>query len=296
LKIDPSTLTLNINIIINNFNSSTTYASILDFKKAFDKVPHLLLTEKIRRIKGINHFIANWTQSLLTDRSQKVVIKESESSELGETPGIVQGSVLGPTLFLTYINDLPQSVSCKVSLYTDDTLLYAEVNNEIQQRAFQRGLNSLHSWSLKWKIPLNTNKCEAIISGKTNDTSHLYSLGGTTLKTVKEAKYLGAIMQSNLKFDRHITSKVNNASKILGCIKHKNYNASMKAKLIAYLGLCRPILEYADTLRDPTTKVPEKKMNMFKIKPSGLLLTSKGVASVMLTLNYNLKLLPTKRP
>jgi len=103
-------------------------------------------------------------------------------------------------------------------------------------------------------MPFNTDKCEVIIFGKTDDTSHLYSLGDTTLRSVKEAKYLGVIMQSNLKFDRHITSKVNNASKILGCIKHAIYNAPMKAKLIAYLSLCRPILEYADTLWDPTNK------------------------------------------
>jgi len=125
-------------------------------------------------------------------------------------------SVLGPTLFLIYINDLPQSVSCKVSLYADDTFLYAEVNNKIQQQAFQRDLNSLYSWSLKWKMPFNTNKCEVIIFVKVDDTSHLYSLGDTTLRTVKEAKYLGVIMQSNLKFDRHIISKVNNVRKILG--------------------------------------------------------------------------------
>jgi len=134
-----------------------------------------------------------------------VAIKGTESSELSVTSGVPQGSVLGPTLFLIYINDLPQSVSCKVSLYADDTLLYAEVNNKIQQETFQRDLNSLFNWSLKWKMPFNTDKCEVIIFGKTDDASHLYSLGDTTLRTVKEAKYLGVIMQSNLKFDRHIT-------------------------------------------------------------------------------------------
>jgi len=117
-------------------NSSTTHTVILDFKKACDKVPHLLLIEKIRQIKGSDPFIVNWIQSFLTDRSQKVVIKGTESSELGVTSGVPQGSVLGPTLFLTYINDLPKSVSCKVSLYADDTLLYAEANNKIRQQAF----------------------------------------------------------------------------------------------------------------------------------------------------------------
>jgi len=73
-------------------------------------------------------------------------------------------------------------------------------------------------------MSFETDKCEVIIFGKIDDASHLYSLGDTTLKTVKEANYLGAIMQSNLKFDRHIASQVNNASKILGCIKHTIYN------------------------------------------------------------------------
>jgi len=60
-----------------------------------------------------------------------------------------------------------------------------ELSNKIQQQAFQRDLNSLYSWSLKWKMPFNTDKCEVIIFGKTDDTSHLYSLGNTTLKTVE---------------------------------------------------------------------------------------------------------------
>jgi len=130
-----------------------------------------------------------------------MVMKGTESSELSVTSGVPQRSVLGPTLFLIYINDIPKSFSCKVSLYADGTLLYAEVNNKIQQEAFQRDLNSLYNWSLKWKIPFNTDKCEVIIFGKTDDTSHLYSLGDTTLRIFEEAKDLGVIMQSNLKFD-----------------------------------------------------------------------------------------------
>ena len=110
---------------------------------------HYLLMQKIRKIEGISHKIINWIQSFLTNRSQRVAVRGALSTELPVSSGVPQGSVLGPTLFLIYINDLPRAVSCNVSLYADDTLLYSEVNSNQEKQLFQMNINALHDWSTK---------------------------------------------------------------------------------------------------------------------------------------------------
>ena len=107
---------------------SCAHTVALDFKKAFGKVPHRLLMLKIRQVEVLHPQIANWVQDFLTNRNQAVVLWGTSSSQLPVTTGVPQGSVLGSTLYLIYIYDLPVAVNCKVSLYADDTLLYSEVN------------------------------------------------------------------------------------------------------------------------------------------------------------------------
>ena len=102
--------------------------------------------EKIRQIKDIDHNICNWIQSFLTDRCQQVAVSGTLSYSKPVTSGVPQGSVLGPTLFLIYINDLPSAVSCKVSLYADDTFLYTEVNTSSREsQLFQNDIDRLYN-------------------------------------------------------------------------------------------------------------------------------------------------------
>ena len=231
----------------------TTHAIVMDFKKAFDKVPHFLLLQKLQGIPGINTYLLNWILDFLSDRQQSVVLRGVSSQGCRVTSGVPQGSVLGPTLFLCYINDLPDLLSCKVSLYADDTLLYQTVNNNKDAEVFQSDINAVYEWSLKWKMPFNEKKCQAINFGSRTPTSH-YKLGTSCLEWVKHTKYLGVIIQSDLKFDQHINDKCLKSRKLLGGIKHLMYDAPKEAKLLAYTSLCRPILEYADVVWDPSAK------------------------------------------
>ena len=157
------------------------------------------------------------------------------STELPVSTGVPQESVLGPTLFLIYINNLSQAVSCNVTLYADDTLLYSEVNSNQEKQLFQMNINALHDWSTKWKMPFITNKCEIIAFSNRTQADSLYTLGGNLLRYVQEARYLGIQMQSNLRFDRHISEKIKDASKVLGCIKFTLHEAPEKGKLLAYI-------------------------------------------------------------
>ena len=139
--------------------TKTTHALILDYKKAFDKVPHLLLLQKLRYILELDITLMDWIQDFLTSRTQKVVVNGQASSSCVVTSGVPQGSVQGPTLFLRCINDLPGTVACNTSSYADDTLLYQEVNTKQDPLDFQANVDAVYEWSQKWEMPFNITKC-----------------------------------------------------------------------------------------------------------------------------------------
>jgi len=254
----------------------TVHAVVLDFQKAFDKVPHRLLLNKLRQLDKLDPHITNWIQDFLTDRHQKVAVRGKESSLLAVTSGVPQGSVLGPTLFLLYINDLPEAVSCKVSLYADDTLIYAITQDDSDQTVFQNNIDALYNWSTKNKMPFNKTKCEVITFNQGKTPLPSYSIGGQALRCVDETKYLGVILQSDLKFKKHITQTMNIANRTLGCIKYTLHQAPEKAKLLAYTSLCRPRLEYADVLWDPADATTSNKIELIQNKAIRFIKDIKG--------------------
>jgi hypothetical protein len=260
--------------------SLCTHAVVLDFKKAFDKVPHSLLMQKIRNVPELDPSITNWIQDFLTNRRQRVVIKQECSDELPVSSGVPQGSVLGPTLFLIYINDLPTTLDCNVSLFADDTLLYQVVNSSADQENFQANIDSLYQWSLTWKMPFNASKCEVITFNNKSSSMPQYHLGDDYLNCVNETTYLGVVLQSNLKFTNHIANKINKAKRILGCVKMSLYQAPPKAKLMAYTALCRPIIEYASSVWDPTNKSLIHEIEMIQNNAIRFINNVKGRASI----------------
>lgn len=132
--------------------------------------------------------------------------------------------MLGPTLFLIYINDLPDTITFNISLYADDTLLYQEVKTQQDEAEFQSNIDAVQAWSERWKMPFNASKCNVISFG--NDMSKPdYKLGRFKLSWINRIKYLEVVLQSNLKFDIHVTEKIGSARRILGGIKHLLYEA-----------------------------------------------------------------------
>ena len=129
-------------------------AIYLDFKKAFDSVPHKRLIEKLKGY-GIKGNLLNWIQDFLSDRSQFVTVNNNKSKSVPVTSGVPQGSVLGPTLFVYFINDLPSVCEALVKIFADDAKTFNYILSEEDCLKLQRTLNSLKEWSNIWLLDFN---------------------------------------------------------------------------------------------------------------------------------------------
>jgi hypothetical protein len=124
---------------------------LLDFAKAFDKVPHQRLLHKLEYY-GVNAKTKNWIQSFLQNRQQRVILEGAASEQAPVLSGVPQGTVLGPLLFLTYINDMPEMVkSSETKLFADDSLLFRTINNQADSVLLLNDLTSLQDWEDKWQ-------------------------------------------------------------------------------------------------------------------------------------------------
>ena len=131
-------------------NGGQTDVIVMDFSKAFDKVPHQELLYKLSNY-GINIVTLSWLKGFLSNRKQRVVLEGVMSDQVPVSSGVPQGSVLGPILFLAYINDLPQYVKSKVRLFADDTVTYLAIKSSVDCIQLQQDLLSLENWESDWK-------------------------------------------------------------------------------------------------------------------------------------------------
>ena len=226
-------------------------AVFLDFAKAFDKVSHAHLLYKLE-CNGIKGQILTWLRDFLTSRKQRVVIEGQASDWLNLTSGVPQGSILGPLLFLVYINDLPYSVTCNADSFADDTVLHRHIANGSDCDLLQEDLTSASDWCKSWLVTLKTQKCEVLhISRKNDPVRYQYSLNHILLPEVDHHKHLGLWLTPSLSWDYHINSICAKANKVLGLIK-RTFGYSNKTGIkTAFKALVIPILEYACPVWNP---------------------------------------------
>ena len=159
-------------------------AILLDFSKAFDKVPHQWLLCKLNHY-GVRGQVLNWITSFLAGRSQSVVCEGSASTAKRVISGVPQGTVLGPLLFLVYIIDLPSCVQSTPRLFADDCLLYRRKNARSDCDILQNDLDRLQEWATTWPMCFNPDKCEVLcVTWRTEMSQSSYSINNTTLKLV----------------------------------------------------------------------------------------------------------------
>ena len=250
---------LDWNIALNGHNNLDVI--YLDFAKAFDSVVHSKLIAKLE-CYGINGMILLWIRNFLSDRFQFVKIGNSCSHVSPVISGVPQGSVLGPVLFILYINDICDlaPIGVTVKLFADDAKLYSVINNFTSADCLQSCLSAICTWSDLWQLKLSPSKCNVLhicpasVNASKSCCSHNYFIGQTTLPSVNSCTDLGVSYNNRLRFTPHIDLMVARASLraklILRCFQTRDCKLLAKAFIV----FVRPLLEYCSVIWSPYFK------------------------------------------
>ena len=215
----------------------------LDCKKAFDTVPHRRLIAKLEAL-GVQGNVLRWISNYLSNRRQRVSIRGSVSEWLPVESGVPQGSVLGPILFLFYINDLVDGLECPILLFADDAKIFKEIRSQEDVELLIQDMKKIEEWSNKWLLAFNEDKCSTMHIGYLNQKVD-YKLNDKILKKTDLEKDLGVYISDDLKPSRHVSVVAAKANKIVGLMK-KNFDFLDAETILAiHCGVIRPILEYA---------------------------------------------------
>ena len=208
----------------------------LDFTKAFDRVSHQRLLTKLYNI-GIKGNLMNWIKDFLKGKEQRVEVNNEFSDWASVVSGIPQGSVLGPSLFTIFINDIPNDITSNVKIFADDTKFYnsAHLNHLIQE-----DLNHLLQWSNKWLLPFNIEKCKVLHYGKVNPKND-YMMNDISVLSDSSIKDLCITFQDTLTFDEHISKITSTENSQLGIIRNTFHIIDKEGFLILYKSNVRPI-------------------------------------------------------
>ena len=190
-----------------------TDAILLDFSKAFDREAHKHLLKKLEAI-GVTGTTLGWISSFLTDRKQTVVLEGMSSDAKPVTSGVPHGTVLGPLLFLIYINDLPNYVnSSTIRLFADDCLICKEIHSQQDTEDLQTDLDALQTWERRWMMSLHPQKCQLLrITRKPSPIIAQYNIHGYVLEVADTAKYLGVTLHKHCAWSKHINQTAKKAN------------------------------------------------------------------------------------
>ncbi|MDD9361342.1 MAG: reverse transcriptase family protein, partial [Anaplasma sp.] len=225
----------------------------LDFKQAFDRVDHSILLKKLSDI-GVSGNFLKWITSFLLGRTQRVVFGGEMSSLAEVMSGIPQGSVLGPTLFNIFIDDITRILRCTPLLYADDLTLVQPIRQPLDNLQLQMDLDNVFAWSEKNRLPLNTAKCTAMQISASRQR-HLalptFNLGGVNISRTTGTRLLGVRLDCRLGFSAHIAEVTSRARRMLGFVTRVSRGAGATTLRHLYTALVLPHLEYCAAVWDP---------------------------------------------
>ena len=223
----------------------------LDIHKAFDKVWHRGLLYKLKQC-GIGGRLLDWFTNYLQNRQQRVVINGQSSEWATITAGIPQGSVLGPLLFLLFIDDITHVVEhCNIRLFADDTCLFIEVDNRLDvTNKINSDLENINTWAKNWLVTFSARKTKSLIISNKKDL-HLHpkiSLDGNDIDEVSSYVYLGLRFSNNLKWSHHIDDISVKAKKRLNLMVPLKYKLDRKSLEVMYNSFVLPSMEYGNVI------------------------------------------------
>ena len=278
---------------VNNHEISLT--TFIDFSKAFDTVNHEILLAKLKLL-GIKNNNFSWLENYLTDRKQCTLVAGTTSEFMKITCGVPQGSILGPLLFLLYVNDMPDVVKdSSIYLYADDTVLLNYGKNMINvKNDMQRDLGKIASWCGRNKLSLNIKKTKNMLFGSRHKLKRTkcdkLQINDAKLEFVSQYKYLGVILDSNLAFTKHLNNVIRIVSHKINLLAKVRRYLDNRASLLIYKTMILPYFDYGDILFMKSQKHLLSKLDHLQKRalkmclhitgdvPENILLTSADVA------------------
>ena len=186
-----------------------------DFSKAFDRVRHIGLLFKLRKL-GLNGGLLECFGSYLSNRKQRVILNNATSKIGTINAGVPQGSVLGPLLFLIFINDITENIGTNIRLFADDTTLFIDFNDEVEAvNNINSDLATINKWAEQWLVSFCPSKTESLLVSlkKRKDLPPPSTFGASVIKEVTAHKHLSVILSSNLSWGSHKEDCINRAGR-----------------------------------------------------------------------------------
>ena len=238
-------------VLLNMEQGKLCGAVFLDLTKAFDTVDHGILLRKLSEI-GLCENSLQWFRSYITDRKQRTCCGNELSDELPVTHGVPQGSILGPLLFVIYINDLPSILdACQASFYADDTVIYyyGSSSQELTDKLNQ-DLLAVAKWLNEPKLTLNLDKTKCMLIGSNRKLESKVALTVSIfdhyVNDVTCFKYLGILISSDFTWTNHVQYMAGKINQRLGLLRRIKHLLPFRARILFYKSLVMPLFEYAD--------------------------------------------------
>ncbi|CAH8605723.1 unnamed protein product [Dicrocoelium dendriticum] len=220
-----------------------THVIFLDFAKAFDKVDHKILLRKLSSY-GVSGDLMDWIRNYLQNRTFQVRVDGALSPRILATSGVPQGSVLGPHLFLAFIDDVTPQVESSLLLYADDAKLWRTINLPDDAHALQTDLDRLNQWSIENNLPFNASKCR-VLSTRPSAFSPVYYLGASILQISSAERDLGIITQTSLSVSASCRKAAAAANRMVGLLKRAFGQIDPSNFRLLLNAFLRPHLEFA---------------------------------------------------
>ncbi|MCG8046489.1 MAG: reverse transcriptase domain-containing protein [Candidatus Thiodiazotropha endolucinida] len=225
-------------------------AVFCDISKAFDRVWHNGLIFKLQAA-GVTGEVLTWFKSYLSDRKQRVVLPGTTSDWVYIRAGVPQGSILGPLLFLLYINDIVVDIGSNIRLFADDTSLFIVVDNpETAANCLNSDLSKISQWAKTWLVSFNPSKTESLlISRKRNQPQHPpIIMQNQAITEVEHHKHLGVYFSRDGTWHQHINYITEKAWTRINVMRKLKFKLDRKSLETIYLVFIRPLLEYGDII------------------------------------------------
>ena len=237
------------------FNGKVVGLIALDLRKAFDTVDHKIMLDKLKYY-GVNGTEHDWFKSYLHNRFQICSIYNNMSDSHKITCGVPQGSILGPLMFIIYVNDMPKCFKdCNVNIYADDTTFYvADTSVDAVSRILQTELEFVHRWLCCNKLSLHIGKTSSMLICSRQKRIHLdnqelnLKLNGYEIEQTNSLKYLGIQIDCNLRYDEYVNILVKKINRATGVLRRASRFVNQATRITLYNTLILPHLDYCSTI------------------------------------------------